>query len=598
MLAERDGDSTNKPEVEEDHPETEKTATDVETHDNDEPKVISPAAQSIKRPWYKKIISKKKIWTSLVVIFILAIVGAIPYSRYKVLGLFVKETYSLKVMDSQTNQPVSDAHVILGGVKATTSSKGTVSIRVGVGNRNLVIGKTYYKSIDQTVLVGLRPKKSELFKLVATGYQVPIKVVNLVTGQPVDNAEIVAANTSAKTNSSGQVSIVLPADKSSTSATLSGNGYNVAKYTIQVTTSAVANNTFKLTPSGTIYFLSNASGTIDVVSTNLDGTGRQTVLKGTGKEDPNSTSLLASRDWQYLTLNAKRDTNQNSNSIYLISTATNKLSTMDDGNATFTPVGWSGHYFVYTVDRSSTVQNWQSGQYALKSYNADTGAVTTLYQTTAQGTNQNDYVNQSLGNVYALNSGQILFSVGWQASYQDNGTLVGEQGMLISISPNGTNKTTIHSFPIGTGCQVGDINLSTELHEPDTLYIQDECGQLYEYGNGQVTSNSTLNNRSLYNQSYPTYLLSPSGKQTFWGEPRDGQTSLFVGDQSANSQQQIGSLTSYTPYGWYSDSYLLVEKSGSELYIMPVGGGTALKVSDYYKPAQNFNGYGGGYGGL
>jgi hypothetical protein len=39
---------------------------------------------------------------------------------------------------------------------------------------------------------------------------------------------------------------------------------------------------------------------------------------------------------------------------------------------------------------------------------------------------------------------------------------------------------------------------------------------------------------------------------------------------------------------------------------MPVAGpsvdsssnGKALKISDYYKPPQNFYGYGGGYGGL
>ena len=73
---------------------------------------------------------------------------------------------------------------------------------------------------------------------------------------------------------------------------------------------------------------------------------------------------------------------------------------------------------------------------------------------------------------------------------------------------------------------------------------------------------------------------------------------LFIGDSSGGSGKQIATLSDYDTYGWYTDDYLLVSKNGSELYIMPVSGGTPIKISDYNKPAQNFNGYGGGYGGL
>jgi hypothetical protein len=58
-------------------------------------------------------------------------------------------------------------------------------------------------------------------------------------------------------------------------------------------------------------------------------------------------------------------------------------------------------------------------------------------------------------------------------------------------------------------------------------------------------------------------------------------------------------LSDYDTYGWYSDNYLLVSKNSSELYVMDKAGKqTALKISDYHKPAQVFTGYGGGYGGL
>jgi len=82
---------------------------------------------------------------------------------------------------------------------------------------------------------------------------------------------------------------------------------------VTVTTDKVAANQFKLAPVGKVFFLSNAGGKIDVVSTNLDGTDRKVVLAGTGKEDRNNTVLLASSDWKYLALLSLRDGGNNPN---------------------------------------------------------------------------------------------------------------------------------------------------------------------------------------------------------------------------------------------------------------------------------------------
>src|SRR6185369_16053847 len=114
-----------------------------------------------------------------------------------------------------------------------------------------------------------------------------------------------------------------------------------------------------------IYFLSKASGKIDVVKTNLDGTDRQTVLAGTGKEEDTDTILLASRDWKYLALKSRRD--GKAVKLYLIDTSNDKLTTIDEGNATFDMVGWQNDYFVYYVYRNN-VKSWQPKGSSLKSY--------------------------------------------------------------------------------------------------------------------------------------------------------------------------------------------------------------------------------------
>jgi Tol biopolymer transport system component len=93
-------------------------------------------------------------------------------------------------------------------------------------------------------------------------------------------------------------------------------------------------------------------------------------------------------------------------------------------------------------------------------------------------------------------------------------------------------------------------------------------------------------------------LLSPSGSNSFWAEARDGKSALFVGDQDGKNPKQVASLSEYTSYGWFTDDYLLVSKGSSELYIMSKAGGKPQKITDYYKPSVNYQGYGGGYGGL
>src|SRR6185437_11523818 len=100
------------------------------------------------------------------------------------------------------------------------------------------------------------------------------------------------------TDADGQATIVVPASVTQP-VSLKADGYLDTTATLQVTNPAADANTFSLVPSGRLYFLSNLSGKLDVVSTNLDGSDRKTVLAGTGSEDKNNTVLLAARDWQY-----------------------------------------------------------------------------------------------------------------------------------------------------------------------------------------------------------------------------------------------------------------------------------------------------------
>ncbi len=549
-----------------------------------------------KSAWKAWWSNPRRRYTSIgFIVVLLAVIFGLPFTRANVLGLAVKAPVIIRVVDSKTGAPVSGATVLLAGQKAETDASGKATLRVNGGSKTLAVSKKYYSGYTHQELVVIGSDNTFKATLGALGQQVKVKVVDKVSGKPLAGASVSAQGASAKTDASGLATVVIPSGADTQTASVNVSGYHTLKVTITAG-GDLAKNTFTVVPAGKLYFLSNLSGRIDVVKTNLDGTDRQVVLEGTGSEDRSSTSLLASRDWKYLALLAKRSGDKAS--VYMIDTTNgDKLTTVDQGDANFSLVGWSGSRFVYQVTRS-TVQNWQSNQQALKSLDATTGQTLLLDQTQASGTNDADYVRQQLGSSYIMGD-QVVYAKNWTASYSN--VLGSKQAELDSIGADGSGHKVVKTFSLDAGTQTGQVWVSTRLYEPNGLYVYFQGGAqdtFYDYEDGKITSDTTMTQDKFYGTPYATYLLSPSGSSTFWSDQRDGKNTLFTGDQDGGKSKTIASLSGYNTYGWYTDNYLLVSKNSSELYIMPKDGGTPLKITDYYKPSINYQGYGGGYGGL
>jgi hypothetical protein len=597
-------------------PTTSDTAVPPGSDDPQEPAFVPPeqiaeqsaaseSTQAVVKPqpsWRQKLKhlpaaywARRKWTVPVTVLLLVLVVFVVPASRYSVLGLFLKGQVSVTVLDSKTNTPVTDAVVRVGGSTFKTNAAGKASGSVRLGATDLNVSKQYYKDAAQSAMVTLSAEKNTYkISLVATGRQVPVAVVNKITGKPLAGAVVRVLNTDAKTDKNGKATIVLPATAASQKAVVELAGYNKLATTVLVTEKPAAANLFAMTPAGKLYFLSNQSGKIDVVKSNLDGTDRQTVLAGTGNEEPTTTSLLASRDWKYLALLSRRaGTNA---SVYLINTTTDKLTTIDEGNATFSLHGWSDDRFVYQVGRLG-VETWQPKAQALKSYHAPTGKITTLDETTAEGTASWDYAYNNFSGVYLLDD-EIVYAKNWLGGYYAN-RLAGKSVTMVSVKPDGTAKKTIKDFPVPAGETYYFVTL--KLYAPGEIYAQVPTGTsstYYEYEDGKIEQKPGVTS-AVFDKNYATYLESPAGTQTFWGDERDGKNVLFVGDKAGKNEKQIAALSEYVPYGWYSDDYLLVSKDSSELYILPSDGSKPpTKITDYYKPAFSYDGYGGGYGGF
>jgi hypothetical protein len=553
------------------------------------------------RGWFQKLVDWyfiHKRWTvPLSIALLVGVILGVPQTRYPVLGLGLKKNFQVVVLDAKSGKPVTAATVTAGGKRVVTDNKGKATIKSKVGNQKFTVIKKYYKNAVTGVLVPVSqhggPQK---LTIEATGRQVPVVVTNRISGKPLANAVVSASGSETKTDKDGKAILVLPADKQSVEANVKADGYNTSKANVTVTEQEIKENSFALTPAGKVYFLSKLTGKIDVVKTNLDGTGREVVLAGTGNEDNFDTVLLASRDWRYLALKSKRDGGDYAK-LFLIETATDKLTTMDEGKASFNLVGWSDSRFVYTVGRIG-VQNWEPKGQALKSYDVGSGKLALIDETEGEGTGQFDFAYSLFNQVFILEN-ELVYTKSWQSHYNSGYRLSGKNVSLTSVRPDGSGKKSLKDFPIQGNYSYFSVNLRP--YGPKEIYaeVPNQTGKpaYYEYEDGKVAAANDVTPET-FNKEYPTYLVSPAGKSVFWTESRDGKTAMFVGDTDANNEKQVGSLSEYTQYGWFTDDYLLVSKNGSELYILPATGGTAVKITDYHRPNASYRGYGGGYGGL
>jgi len=560
-----------EPIAEETEPE-ENTAEETEPEKPKQDKTTKKTRRQRLWGWYK---SHKKWSIPLTTALLLAIVGAIPWSRYHTVGLIYKKDFVIQAIDSTANTPVSGAQVATGAVQGTTDNNGKVTLHLPVGPHTFTFSKKYYQEHQASVAVPiLREKNIPAIPIQATGRQVKITIKNVISKTVLAGVNIKIADVEATTDDSGSATVVLPAGTTSQKASLSLDGYNGADVTVLVSNTEVKQNSFTLTPSGKVYFLSKRTGKLDVMKADLDGKNVQTVLAGTGSEQADNTVISASADWRYIALLARRSSSDAGPQVYVISTSDDRLLTVDSGSADFGITGWIGDNLIYTVSRND-IPAWQANKYKLKGYDATTGKITLLDQTSAVG-DVNGYSYEYYSNV--LTSGTtVVYFKDW--SYVADKTLLnGKQSTISEISASGQNHKVVAGNDAATN------TMAYVQHSPNAIYIWRQAAdpastQFLDYTVGSSPKQVSITETQFY-QRYPIYYWSFSDKQVFWNETRDGNT-LLVADSTGANAKTLLSQSDYMPYGWVGDQYLLVSKSGSELYIMPASGGTPMKISNY-----------------
>lgn len=561
----------------------------TESEDPDEEVKIIPSGSARRNKWWKK----RKVWIPTAVLLVLIVLLAIPPVRYMALGWIWHKDVTVAVQDSRTGRGLKSATVTIGTLSAQTDESGVAHVKgVSLGHHDVVIKKSYYAEVSQPITVDLFSSDRQEVRVAATGKVVPLVIIDRISGKSVVGAEVISGSTKVgKTSADGKIDVVIPTDKKQLPLSISAPNFNKLKTDITSESKQVA-----LTPAGALYFVSKLSGKLDVVKANLDGTDRKIVVPGTGSEDDRTTSLIASKDWKYAVLKAKRAASKPAG-LYIVTTADDKYAVLDETNVEFTPVGWSGQYFIYQTSRSS--EQWRAGSMQLKSYNAETGKTTVLDQSASDPASVQYNALYELFEMPNIIDNTVVYIKNWTSFGSASLSYEGKQSVIVSVKPDGAGRKTIKSFPSTT---IGWV--SSRLYRPESIYFQTTSQDMppKDTYSELIGSDYKENVTPIVNYgtaTYPVYRMSPSGKYSLWSEERDGKQAIFIGDKNAGNEEELASKSDYKPYGWLTDNWILLQKNDSELYITTKDqlkkGVEPLKVSDYHRASGGFSSY--GYGG-
>ncbi|MHB1864824.1 MAG: TolB-like translocation protein [Candidatus Saccharimonadales bacterium] len=514
-----------------------------------------------------KILKNKWLYIGLGVVIVALF--CVPYSRYLILGTFIKNDYTITVIDSVTNSPVSDTSIKVGSQSYLTNASGQAVLKLNLGKHQINLDKQYYAKYSGSIFVGLSKNEHSTIKFIATGRQVLLTVLNKISGTPLSGVKISVLNTSATTNSEGQAQIVLPTKQSSYEASITANSFNSLTTPIQVTTNKTI-NVIRLIPSGNIYYLSNSTGTINVIKANLDGSNPTIELAGTGKET-NSTILMPSPDWKYLVLEANRSGSQE---LYMINTSDGSVDEFDSAADNFTLIGWSGDSFIYDEIAPSLATS-NVGREQIRSFTATNNQLNIIDENQVVGSGSS-YGYQSFAN-FQLLPNLLLYTTSWNSvnSYD----ISSQNDTVRSVEPNGLNKKDYMTFgAANTG------TMSIVRFQPQALYVSvlnssNNQTSYYTFSNGALNGASL--NQSTFSQAYPTFYLSPSGTESLW----DAGSDIYIGNQTGQNQKRLIVPNGFSVYGWYDNIYVLLQKS-NQLYIVPSSGSNnPILIGSYFSPS-------------
>lgn len=481
-------------------------------------------------------------------ILLVAVLLAVPTTRYAILGAVVKRNVTVTVTDSATNRPVSEATVVFAGQTGSTDPEGVTHFgNVSVGDYEAQVSKAYFTHASQNVQVQVFAGDVRIaVSLVATGRQVPVSVINKISGKLVSNVLLTVGDSSAKTNDSGEAVLVVAADQKDATVTLKADGYNDTQANIEVTDQVVDANKLSLVPSGKIFY---SLGT-DIYKANIDGSSKELLVGSSGRDSIETTFLFkVSPDRKWLALLSLRTGDRAK--LYLVNTANGNTAAIDDkDNTSYKLFGWSGDRVVYSITRED-MNEWEPKRETLKTYQPGSDTYVTIDENTAFGEFNNVAIERFREARFL--GDEIVYIKDWILPHGGTGdTVASKRISLMSVQADGSNRKLI----VDMNNQYFSKNIVLAQYKPEATYVfLDDGSKYYSYENHALKEDASIVG-GFYDVS--GIAVAPSGKMSAWNK----LGRMYVGNGSGGDEKELPELFGYNSVGWASDGYLLLSKIG------------------------------------
>ena len=148
---------------------------------------------------------------------IMLLIGSIPPSRYFVLNTVgIRSKASIVVFDEQSDNPLKNVEVTIGGQSATTNIDGKAQLtNVKLGKQTLKVKKLAYAESDKIVTIGWGSNPLGNSTIKAVGAQYSFVVTDWLSGKPINKTEASAGEFDANSDEEGELTLVVDAKQAS-----------------------------------------------------------------------------------------------------------------------------------------------------------------------------------------------------------------------------------------------------------------------------------------------------------------------------------------------------------------------------------------------
>lgn len=501
------------------------------------------------RWWDNKLVRYVTLGVLVLLIAVLVFVRPVQSGLLNLVG--VRTSVSVIAIDGSTQQPLKNAHLVVGSADIKTNDEGYAKLTgLRLGTIDIIVRKAGFADSKRTQYIGMRITALGETELKATGTQYTFKLTDYFSAKPVVDMAIASGDATTKSDKTGEALLTIaPSANDVAEAEISASGYRTEKVKLPSDTSKPI--AIVLVPSAKEVFVNKESGSYDLYKMDFDGKNKQVLLAATGRETP-AIAVLVDPASKRAALVSTRDDVRNTDgylesALTVVDVATGDSETIEHSE-NIQLIGWHGTTLVY---------------------------VTTVAGASAANPNRQKII------AYDYESGKRLQLAG--ANYF-SGTIL--QGTTVYYIVSSTDPSTSGSFnrvgidATGKKALVTATLWSMYRQDYSTILLQG-ASDWYKYKIGG-TETTSATPPSTYGSRQ--YLDSSDGKLSAWVDTRDSTGVLTVYNAASGSDKELTKQRGLSSaVRWVNDTvvvYRVMYQGVMTEYAMSLDGGAPKELTE------------------